>query len=372
MKIGITGQTGFVGYHLYNSIKLIDKFELVEFHRDYYTKTNLLEEFVGNCDVIIHLASMNRHDSAEFLYEQNVSITKELIRAIEKRGVKPRVIFSSSIQEQNVDNLYGKSKRDSRRLLEEMATRINSSFTNVIIPNVYGPFCKAFYNSVIATFCHQLVCNEEPIVNSNASIGFLYVNNLVKELIKQSEKGNVGSNCVSIPFDFEIGLNDLLLKLKYFKYTYLENCQVPVLLDFNDINLFNTFRSYIDQDGFWPKQLVQHKDERGSFVETLKANIGGQVSFSTTNKNVTRGNHFHVRKIERFTVIKGLAKVEMRKIGSDKINIFILGGDLISYIDIPIWYTHNITNIGDEILYTQFWINEFYNENDSDTFYELV
>ena len=111
---------------------------------------------------------------------------------------------------------------------------------------------------------------------------------------------------------------------------------------------------------------------KGSFVETIKANVGGQVSFSNTKPGITRGNHFHTRKIERFAVIKGKAKIEMRKVGTNKILSFELNSDNPSFVDMPIWYTHNITNIGDEDLYTIFWINEFYNPEDPDTFFEKV
>ena len=111
---------------------------------------------------------------------------------------------------------------------------------------------------------------------------------------------------------------------------------------------------------------------RGNFTELIKLNNGGQISFSTTHPGITRGNHFHTRKIERFSVIKGKARIQLRKIGTDQIFNFDLDGDQPSYVDMPIWYTHNITNSGDTELYTVFWINEFYDANDPDTFFEIV
>ena len=117
---------------------------------------------------------------------------------------------------------------------------------------------------------------------------------------------------------------------------------------------------------------MQHQDDRGSFVETIRLGVGGQVSFSTTKSGITRGEHYHTRKIERFTVIKGKAVIQMRKIGSDDVLTFDLDGEKPSYVDMPIWYTHNIRNVGSEELYTQFWINEWYEEKDSDTFFENV
>jgi UDP-2-acetamido-2,6-beta-L-arabino-hexul-4-ose reductase len=118
--------------------------------------------------------------------------------------------------------------------------------------------------------------------------------------------------------------------------------------------------------------LMQHTDDRGSFVEIIRLEVGGQVSFSTTKPNITRGNHFHTRKIERFAVIKGKALIQLRKIGTDEVLNFELNGDEPAYVDMPIWYTHNIKNIGDDVLYTNFWINEFFNPNDADTYFEEV
>ncbi len=142
--------------------------------------------------------------------------------------------------------------------------------------------------------------------------------------------------------------------------------------DKNEVNLFNTFRCYIDHDSRYPVKLVQHADPRGVFVETIKLGVGGQVSFSTTVPGITRGNHYHTRKIERFTVIKGKARIQLRKIGTDEVMDFYLDGNEPSYVDMPIWYSHNITNIGKDELYTQFWINEWYNPADGDTYFEEV
>ena len=128
----------------------------------------------------------------------------------------------------------------------------------------------------------------------------------------------------------------------------------------------------MDIRDYFPIKFTTHSDNRGSFAEIIRLNNGGQVSFSTTEKGVTRGNHYHTRKIERFAVIKGRALIEMRRVGEKEVLSFYLDGDEPAYVDMPIWYTHNITNIGEEVLYTNFWINEFYDPKDSDTFFENV
>ena len=128
----------------------------------------------------------------------------------------------------------------------------------------------------------------------------------------------------------------------------------------------------MDTASFFQVKLIQQADTRGVFLETKKLGVGGQVSFSTTVPGITRGNHYHTRKIERFTVIKGKARIQLRKIGTDEVLDFYLDGKEPSYVDMPIWYTHNITNIGSKELYTQFWINEWYNPEDGDTYFEEV
>ena len=175
-----------------------------------------------------------------------------------------------------------------------------------------------------------------------------------------------------VPYDFEKKVTDILALLENYKAIYFDQGIIPELKDQNEVNLFNTFRCYIDLSTHFPVKLTQHADPRGVFVETIKLGIGGQVSFSTTEPGITRGNHYHTRKIERFTVIKGKARIQLRKIGTNEVLNFDLDGSEPSHVDMPIWYTHNITNTGKQELYTQFWINEWYNPEDGDTFFESV
>jgi len=159
--------------------------------------------------------------------------------------------------------------------------------------------------------------------------------------------------------------------MQKFCQDYVQEKTFPDLTDYFDICLFNTFRSYLNSDHF-PVSLKLHQDERGSFVETVKAESAGQFSFSTTKPGITRGNHFHTRKVERFAVINGEALIRLRRIGTTKVIEYHLSGDQPAYVDMPVWYTHNITNTGKDELVTLFWINEFYNSADPDTFFEEV
>lgn len=387
IKIGITGQAGFVGTHLYNTLGLSpDKFTRIPFADAYFSEPAKLEEFVRQCDVIVHLAAMNRHNDPQVIYSTNIGLVRQLIVACEKTGSTPHILFSSSTQEER-DNLYGKSKREGRELLEQWADKNKGQFSGLIIPNVFGPFGNPYYNSVVATFCHQLTHHETPKIDVDGEMKLIYVGELVKIimdriLVHSVAQGIPRWNTVSdtvkhcetilIPPASEIRVSSLLRKLQDFKTKYFEKGILPSLDDPFDRNLFNTFLCYIDHASFFPFRLKLNIDERGSFVETVKLNSGGQVSFSTTVPEITRGNHFHTRKAERFAVIKGKARIELRRIGTDKVISFELSGSQPSFVDMPIWYTHNITNIGEDELYTIFWINEHFNSGDPDTYFEKV
>ncbi len=378
LKIGITGQPGFIGTHLYNTLGLYpDKFRRIPFADSYFSDEAALNAFVGECDVIVHLAAMNRHNDPEVLYQTNIKLVKQLIGAMKHTGSTPHVLFSSSTQEER-DNQYGKSKREGRQLLSDWALANNAKFTGLIIPNVYGPYGHPYYNSVVATFCHQLTHGEEPRIETDGELKLIYVSELAAEIIdhitamKQEPASQGISDTVEVPHTAVIKVSQLLQKLQSFRVGYFKQGIIPNLNNSFDRNLFNTFLCYIDHASFFPFPLKMNTDQRGSFVETVKLNSGGQVSFSVTKPGITRGNHYHTRKAERFAVIRGTAVIQLRKTGTDKVLSFGLSGDQPAFVDMPVWYTHNITNTGDEDLYTIFWINEFFDPDDPDTYFEKV
>ncbi len=374
IRVGITGQAGFVGSHLFNTLGLYNnQIERIFFKDDYFTNFEKLLEFVHNCDVVVHLAAVNRLEDTEALYAKNVELVEKLISAMEAANVKPLVIFTSSIQEK-MDNPYGRSKVKGRELFEAWANKNNASFVGLIVPNVFGPFCRPNYNSFIATFSWRLTHNEVPEIINDSSVQLIYINSLTSFIINTIFDSiySLQFKRIEVPYDFERTVSSILNLFLCFTDQYFKNGVIPQLSDSNDIALFNTFRSYIDVNSYFPRKLILNSDSRGTFVETIRLGIGGQVSFSTTYSGITRGNHFHTRKIERFTVIKGRALIELRKIGTTQVYSLELNGEEPSFVDIPIWYTHNITNIGNDDLYTQFWINEWFDESDPDTYFEIV
>lgn len=371
INVGITGSKGFVGYHLYQTLALNkQEFSLVEFDRSYFDSQKKLDDFVSSCDVIVHLAALNRHNDHQCIYETNTSLVKRLVDSLKRTASKSHLIISSSTQEER-ENLYGKSKKEGRLLLSEWANQSGGRLSGLIIPNVFGPFGHPYYNSVIATFCHQISRGEIPKIEVDGDLQLIYIGDLVEEIIKLIHN-NDNTHELRIPHKAEAKVSEILSLLQYYRKSYQDDGGIPVLVNDFQHKLFNTYRCYMDVASYFPKKFVQHADNRGAFVEIARQGIPGQTSFSTTLPEITRGNHFHTRKIERFAVIKGKALIRLRKIGTEEVHDFYLDGDEPAYVDMPIWYTHNIKNIGDDVLYTIFWIDEPYNAIDPDTYFEIV
>ncbi len=396
IKIGITGQAGFIGTHLFNTLSLHpDKYIRIPFRDEFFQSEEALDAFVKQCDVIVHLAAMNRHNDPNVLYKTNIELVQKLIDSMERTNSKPYVIMSSSLQEER-DNVYGLSKKEGRELFNQWAERNGAKFTGLIIPNVFGPFGVPFYNSVISTFSYQICNKQEPKIEVDNELKLIYVGDLVNIIFSlfpadyaeknadyadivntedtESTEGTEGwlpPKVLEVPYRAKYKVTELLGKLQGYYDSYVVNGIFPDLTDWFEVCLFNTFRSYIPKEHF-PVKYNKHSDQRGIYVETMKFNSRGQVSFSTTLPGITRGNHFHTRKIERFAVIKGKASMKLRKYGTDEVIEYILDGEEPAYVDMPIWFTHNITNIGDTEMLTMFWINEVYDPNDPDTYYEPV
>jgi UDP-2-acetamido-2,6-beta-L-arabino-hexul-4-ose reductase len=370
LRIGITGQAGFIGTHLFNYLGLQDEVDRIRFENIFFQDEQLLRNFVKQCDVIVHLAAINRHSNPEILCQTNIYLVQQLIDAMEAEKVTPHIIFSSSTQEER-DNMYGRSKKKGRELFLHWTQGQNATFTGLIIPNVFGPFANPYYNSVVATFSHQLTHNEIPKIETDATIDFIYVGELLDEIWTIIKEKRPGAEYF-LTNAAEYKVSEILALLENYRTQYFKNNVFPEIHTSFELNLFNTFRSYFDHASHYPVFLKRNSDNRGSFIEAVKTLSGGQFSFSTTGPSLTRGDHFHTRKIERFAVISGKAVIELRRIGTKDILHFELDGEQPAFVDMPVWYTHNITNVGSEELLTLFWVNEFFDPADPDTFFEKV
>lgn len=370
ISVGITGQSGFIGTHLYNYLGLKKgEIERIPFRDEFFLAGESLKNFVEKCDVIVHLAALNRHNDPEVIYRTNIELVNKLITTTEETDRYPNIIFSSSTQEQG-DNPYGRSKLQGRKLFEEWSRRHEAKFVGLVIPNVFGPFGNPHYNSVVATFSHQLTHDETPTIQDDNNLRMMYINELAQYMYKIIKEG-VSSSPILVPFSVEIKVSELLTKLNYYKELYLEQNIIPSLNNEFEVSLFNTFRCFIDHSHY-PFYLEVKNDNRGFLAENIKEHTGGQSFFSITRPGITRGNHFHTRKIERFCVIRGKASIRLRRIGTSDVVEYLVDGQKPSTVDMPIWHTHSITNIGDSELLTLFWSNEIYDPDDPDTYFEEV
>lgn len=370
IRLAITGAEGFIGGHLLNYLRLFPKeFELSPIEDDTFKNPLALIEALKDKEVIVHLAALNRHPVQEEVNRVNRQITDALLEALEQLDTKPYIVFASSTQEGN-GTVYGESKLATRNRFVKWSKENKASFLGLIIPNVFGPFGTPYYHSVMSTFCHQIIHGDEPRIIENKLLDWIYVDSL-SERIRNLIKQGLSNPRLIISPDGQTTVLEMLEKMKRFNTEYRLNLQIPELKSMLDQHFFNTFRSYIPLQKY-PFKLTLHSDDRGTLAEMIRSGTKGQVFYSTTKPGITRGNHFHLRKVERFCVIKGKASIKLRRIGTKEVIDIQVNGKQPSVVDMPVWYTHNITNVGDDELITLFWSNEFFDPEDADTWYEEV
>jgi UDP-2-acetamido-2,6-beta-L-arabino-hexul-4-ose reductase len=367
--IGITGMAGFVGSHLRDRLARDNNIELLPYDDSFYENPDSFIEFARNANVIIHLAGVNR-DEPGAVYQKNIELMEKLLACVDAAQSIPYIVFSSSTQIDR-DNEYGRGKKRAMELLEQWSNNKNVPAVSMVVPNVFGDGGRPFYNSVIATFCYQLTHGQDPTILQDGKMTMIYINDLVEEIYRLIKNPPSGYLVEYIAPRAEVKVSEALALLNRYKGAYYGSGMVPAIGSGFERDLYNTFITYMDAVD-WERYLKLNTDERGSFVEVFKLENGGQVSFSTTRPGITRGNHYHIRKNEKFCVVSGQARIKLRRIGTDKVIQYHVSGDKPSWVEMPIYYTHNITNVGNTELVTLFWINEQFNPDDPDTFFEEV
>jgi UDP-2-acetamido-2,6-beta-L-arabino-hexul-4-ose reductase len=369
LKVGITGVDGFIGSHLRDRLTREEEISLVPFEDSFFEEPDRIKAFLSNANVVVHLAAINRGEPDE-LYNTNVALVTKLVSHMEELKVKPHVIFSSSIQ--NVlDNPYGLSKKEGERILENWSKRNNAPVTILVIPNVYGDRCRPHYNSVVATFCYELTHGGKPEIHIDKELELIYVNELVEIIWDKIRSDRHGFRACTVKGTAKAKVSKLLDILLKFKEFYIEKHIVPNLETRLAQNLYNVFLSYLDYPAYQQKPRI-HSDDRGILFEIVKQEEAGQIFYSTTKPGVVRGNHYHTRKVEKFCVVQGDAIIRLRRIGTNRIIEYRVSEREPGVVEIPIFHTHNIENIGEGYLHTLFWANELYDPEDSDTYYEKV
>ena len=370
LTVAVTGAAGFVGRHTCLALEQAGC-EVVPLGRAETADPKTLARHVVRCDAIVHLAGCNRGTDAE-VAETNVGLAWTIVWACEAARVAPRIVYAGSTQEE-ADNVYGNSKREAGDILMDWARRQETVATSLTVPNVFGPGCRPFYNSVTATFCHMLARGEEPVLKVDKDLELIFVGDLAAEIADYVVAHPEETGRVRLHGELHATVGELLEELRGMADGYFAGGYVPDLSNESRRQLFATFCSHLPAEA-QRHEPPKHADARGDFVEVLKLREAGQVSFSTTKPGVTRGDHYHTRKFEWFCVVRGQAIIRVRAANDPDAEIIEhhCTGDAPRFITIPPMHTHNITNIGTDELLTLFWISESYDPEDADTFFEPV
>ena len=361
MKVLLTGAGGFLGYHTRVRLRaLYPDHEVVLASRDNWSE---LKELARDCDAIIHIAGVNRGTPHE-VEGGNVQLAEDVAAALPGSNVQ-RVVFANSIWA-GTGTPYGAGKAQANTLLAEATMTSGATYVDVRLPNIFGEGGRPNYNSFVATFVDKLVRGEEPEIQDR-EINLLHVQAAAESLIK--------ALTTTLPFLEPQGSPTSIQKvwdtLVDMKKLY-DTGDIPPLLNELEVELFNTLRFRMFPEHY-PIQLVKHSDARGDLVETVRAHGGqGQTFVSTTHPCITRGEHFHIEKVERFVVIRGKGRISLRQVFTDKVVSFEVDGDSPVVVDMPTFWLHNITNIGDSELVTLFWAHELFNPDAPDTYWEAV
>ncbi len=382
MKILVTGAKGFVGRNLVEALKTIrdgkDRSRGIDtdieiFEYDIDTAPELLDAYAAECDFVFHLAGVNRPlDEKEFM-EGNFGFTSTLLDLLKKHKNKAPVLITSSIQAA-LDNPYGKSKRAGEELIFRYGEEHGVRVCVYRFPNVFGKWCRPNYNSAVATFCYNIAHDLPITINDrNHMMTLVYIDDVLDELIRalKGEENRNGRYC-AVPVEHNITLGEIADLIYGFKRSR-EDLSVPDVTDGSfSKKLYSTFLSYLEPDNFSYK-LTMNRDSRGSFTEILRSANAGQFSVNISKPGITKGQHWHNTKNEKFVVVKGHGLIQLRKIGSDDVVNYEVNGDEITVVDMIPGYTHNIINLSDtEDLVTFMWANECFNKDRPDTFFEEV
>jgi UDP-2-acetamido-2,6-beta-L-arabino-hexul-4-ose reductase len=366
-RVGITGPRGFIAGHLARQLAVDPNYEVVICPRASFSDPKALQKFAGECDAIVHLAGLNS-GSEQDVYDTNVGLVEQLVTALAVTGASPHIIFASSTQRDRATG-FGRSKKVGESRFREWAKQANARLTILVMPDVFGPGCRPYYNSMVATFCEQLAHEQQPVLIGDQSLTLMWVNVLVEAIEHAICDPRDGIQEARIAGSAQIQASELLNKLQAISFGYFDENIVPNLADPIDAKLYTTFLSHVDLDDH-RHQPQLHSDARGQLFEILRFAGGGQIFFSTTRPGLIRGNHFHSRKVEWVCVVRGQAVIRIRRVGDSRFREYRVSGDKPEFISIPALHTHQIENIGPDDLMTMFWCNEIYQPSDPDTFQE--
>ncbi|KAB2332599.1 capsular polysaccharide biosynthesis protein CapF [Bacillus mesophilum] len=369
MNILVTGAKGFVGNNLIAELKNRGYSNIFEFTRE--SDPLLLEKYSKECDFVFHLAGVNRSKDQEEFMEGNFGLTSQLLELLKKHDNKAPVLLTSSIQAEK-DTPYGVSKKAGEDLLLNHYYETDAKVYVYRLPNLFGKWSKPNYNTVVATFCHNIARDLEiQINNPNAELNLCYIDDVLEEFFRALEgKPTMHDDYCVVPKTHNIKLGELANLIRSFKENRA-NLTIPNMEDALTKKLYSTYLSFLPEDQF-SYNLKMNIDHRGSFTEFMRTPERGQVSVNVSKPGITKGNHWHHTKNEKFLVVSGEGLIRFRKIDSEEIIEYRVSGGKLQVVDIPTGYTHSIINIGETDLVTVMWANECFDPEKPDTYFVEV
>ena len=366
MKVLVTGAKGFVGKNLIVTLEEIEGIEI--YQHDIETDPGLLDTYTKDCEFVFHMAGVNRPQDEEEFKTGNSGFTSRLIDSLKRNNNNCPVLITSSTQAE-LDNPYGKSKKEAEDLIFAHGNETGAKVLVYRLPNVFGKWCRPDYNSAIATFCHN-IAHDLPIkINDpNVMMNLVYIDDVVEELLRAMEGNETreGDFC-KVPVVHTIKLGEIVEHIYSFKNSR-SDLSIPDMADGFTRKLYAAYLSYLPEDQFsYP--LKMNVDNRGSFTEFIRTPERGQVSVNISKPGITKGNHWHHTKNEKFLVVSGHGVIRFRKVGADEIIEYRVSGDKLEVVDIPPGYTHNIENLGENDMVTVMWANEPFDPEKPDTYY---
>lgn len=364
MKVLVTGADGFIGKNLIACLNERGNIDVLKFTRN--NNIVQLAGFVSQVELVFHLAGVNRPQNPLDFKAGNTDLTQALAAAIKASDNQTSVLYTSSTQAE-LDNPYGRSKRAAEEVLIDLANNHGSKIHIFRLPNVFGKWAKPNYNSVVATFCHNIARDLPIQINDpEALLKLVYIDDVVASFINVMDKTKMQDVFVDVSSQYSISLGELAELLRAFRVSRESLVTQPVGAGLIRA-LYSTYVSYIPPERFSYK-VPDHSDDRGVFVEMLKTKDSGQFSYFTAHPGVTRGGHYHHSKTEKFLVIKGNARFRFRHIVSGEFHEVTTSGERPEIVETVPGWTHDITNIGNEEMIVMLWANEIFDRERPDTY----
>ena len=366
MNILITGARGFMGKNLRSALtgRYGDAHRLMLLDMP-HTEEELLAA-TAEADFVFHLAGVNRPTDPADFQKGNADFTRQLLTLLKERGKRPPVLLSSSIQAA-LENPYGQSKLSAEQAVADYGRETGAAVYLYRLPNVFGKWSRPNYNSAVATFCHNVARGLPITVNDpSVTLRLVYIDDVVEEFLRamEGQPHREGEWCTVQPVH-EVNLGHMAELIQSFP-GLRDSLTAPDQSDPLVKKLYATYLSFLPPEDF-SRPTVTHADQRGSFTELLHMGSRGQVSLNISKPHITKGDHWHQTKHEKFIVLQGEGVIRFRKVGDSTVIAYKVSGENLTVVDIPTGYTHSIENTGDTDMLTLMWANEVFDPAHPDT-----